>query len=705
MVAVSRGGKKQKRLPLPARRGIPFERVMVGLVTLFVFALPLFIWPTSTEYGYSKSILALIGISVLFALWAAWSLFKKEWRMRVPWIGVPVLGFVAASLLSLVNAANGRMVIQSVTLVLFFFLFYLIVVQFVKEKRDVNLILYSLLVSSFLCSLYGLLQYLGVVRGAFGQSGLPEIISTMGNKNYLGEFLVSLLFPAVILVVRLKSRLLRVAAIALVAFDFGTVLLVQQASAVFALIAASFAFLVAFVIFRPVEPVKRNRIWLLALVATLAVTFVVESPSGPLNSVAGLSAEMPWFLEKLVSEGSAKTRTWDWWIGWEMLRDHPVAGVGLGNYKVDFLPYKAKFLTTPRGAGYDFYIPRAAQAHNEYIQVASELGAFGIAALVTFLVVIPVTFWRRLRRSRDESDRLDLILLGCGVVSFLVVALAGFPGHLPAASLVVVLTLGLASSRAYGQGAEFEVSLKGRLLVGAVAATFVLGLIVSILAARDFSGDVLLGRGKSELQRGESRLAERDLRKSVALDFSPSEAFYQLGILEAKEGRYQEAKADLEKCLTRFATENVYLNLATVAYNLKDTAGARRNLDLLSATRPYPELEIEAQYLRALLSTQEGDYDRASSEFEALIQAHPDFERAFITLGDLERARGLGAEARKHYGEALALIRDKLATARAKLAPGVTLRVEEYTAARDAVDLLTREKEAAETGLAKVTSP
>jgi hypothetical protein len=51
------------------------------------------------------------------------------------------------------------------------------------------------------------------------------------------------------------------------------------------------------------------------------------------------------------------------------------------------------------------------------------------------------------------------------------------------------------------------------------------------------------------------------------------------------------------------------------------------------------------------------------------------------------------------------LIRDKLATARAKLAPGVTLRVEEYTAARDAVDLLTREKEAAETGLAKVTSP
>ncbi len=705
MGTVSKRAKKGKRLEVPARRGIRFDRVMVGLIALFVFVLPLFIWPTSTEYGYSKSILALIAISVLCALWAAWSLFKREWRMRVPWVVLPVLCFVAASLVSLIHAANGRMVIQSVTLVVFFFLFYLIVVQFVREKRDVNLILYSLLVSSFLCSLYGLLQYLGIMPGAFGQTGLSEIISTMGNKNYLGEFLASLLFPAVILVVGLKSRLLRVAAIGLIAFDFGTAMLVQQASVIFALIAATAAFFVAFAIFRPVGPVKHNRIWLLALVATLAVTFAVESPSGPLNSVVGLSAEMPWWLGKLVSVGSAKTRTWDWWIGWEMLRDHPVVGVGLGNYKVDFLPYKAQFLTSPRGAGYDFYIPRAAQAHNEYVQVAAELGAFGIAALAAFLVVVPVTFWRRLRRNRDESDRLDLILLGSGVVSFLIVALAGFPGHLPAASLVVVLTLALASSRAYGEGAKFEVSLKGPLLIGAAVATFAVGLVVSILAARDFSGDVLLGRGRSELQAGESRLAEQDLRKSVALDFSPSEAFYQLGVLEAKEGRYQEAKVDLEKCLTRFVTENVYLNLASVDYNLKDTAGARKNLDLLLATHPYPELETEAQYLRALLSAQEGDYNRASSEFAALIQAHPDFERALITLGDLQRAQGLAAEARNNYMQALALIKDKFAAAKAKLVPGATLRVEEYTAARDAVDLLTREKEAAEAGLAKVTSP
>jgi len=678
---------------------------MVYLVALFVFVLPSFIWPTSTEYGYSKSILALIGVSGLLVLWAGWSAYRREWRLRIPWLVLPVFAFVVASFLSLIHAADGRMVIQSVTLVVFFFLFYLIVTHVVREKRDVDLILYALLVSAFLCSLYGLLQYLGVMRGAYGGTGLDEVISTMGNKNYLGEFLVSLLFPSVILVLRLKSRLLRALAILLIAFNFGTALLVQQASVVVALVAALLAFVVAFALFRPIEPVRRNRFWILALGATLVATFLVEAPSGPLNSVVGLSADGPSWFQQFWIENTGRTRSWDWWIGWEMFRDHPVVGVGLGNYKVDFLPYKAKFLASPAGARYDFYIDRAAQAHNEYVQVVAELGALGLASLLAFLVVVPVSFWRRLSRNRDEADRLDLILLGCGVVAFLVVAAAGFPGHLPAASLVVILTLALASSRAYGQGAEFEVSLKGRPLIGAVVATGVVALVVSVLAARDFSGDILLGRGIGELQVGELQLAEMDLRRSAALDFSPSQVFYHLGLVEAKQGRYQDAEVDFKKCLTRFITENVYINLANVETNLKKPAEAQRYLDLLLATHPFPALETEAEYLSALLDVQRGNPSRAADELTALVKAQPDFERGYLALGDLARTQGMTVSAKAYYEQALALIKDKLAAAKAKLAPGATLRADEYAAARDQVDLLTREKDAADAGLAKVTSP
>ena len=191
------------------QREFPYDRVLVYLVALFVFAMPLYIWPGVTEYGYAKSIFTLIGVSLLLLLWGGSSLSRGEWRVRLPWVTFPVLGLIAVSLLSLLGATNGRVVVQSLTLVVYFFVFALVVCNVVKEKRDVTLILYALLLSAFFASVYGLLQCLGVMRGAAGRPGVSEIISTMGNRNYLGGFLAYLFFPTVVLILRLRSRLLR----------------------------------------------------------------------------------------------------------------------------------------------------------------------------------------------------------------------------------------------------------------------------------------------------------------------------------------------------------------------------------------------------------------------------------------------------------------------------------------------------------------
>jgi len=165
---------KHKRLKVDHFH-VPYDRIMVYLIAAFVFSLPLFIWPTVTEYGYGKTIFAIVGVSILLILWGISALAKKEWSIRLPWLVYPALGLIVVSLLSLINATNGRVVIQSLVLVVVFFLFYLVVSNFVKRKEDVNLILYALLASAFLASLYGLLQYLGVMRGAQGGHGLNEV--------------------------------------------------------------------------------------------------------------------------------------------------------------------------------------------------------------------------------------------------------------------------------------------------------------------------------------------------------------------------------------------------------------------------------------------------------------------------------------------------------------------------------------------------
>ena len=435
--------------------------------------------------------------------------------------------------------------------------------------------------------------------------------------------------------------------------------------------------------------------WAVALAGGILILVLIIPPTTPFTAV-----ERTWV------ENSGKVRAWDWWIGWEMFKDHPLVGVGLGNYKLNFIPYKAKFFATSRGEAYTLFIPshvpRAAQAHNDYVQALAELGSLGILATLALLVIIPLTFWCRLRRNADEGDRLDLILFGCGVVTFLVHAAVDFPAHLPASSLVLVLVLGLFASSAYGNAAEVSVRLKGWPHKALVALLTAFCLAVSVIAARDYKADRLLNRGIRLLQVGQLRLAESTFAESARLDFCPRQTYYYLATAKLQQGRFEEARVDLERCLARFVVEQVYFNLANLAVNQGDVETARKNVELLLATRPHPDVQIQAEYLRAMIAIREGDYDYAINALEALVEAHPGFERSYIALGSIFRARGMPVNARKYYEKALEIIEPRLSQARNRLASVTKLPAEEYANLRNTIQVLTQAKEAVEAGLAQL---
>ena len=671
----------------------PIDRCIVYLLAFVVFALPMFIWPGITEYGYGKSIAALIAISALTILWGLDGWRKGTWVIRLPWMTLPVLGIVLAGLLSLVAATNARVVIQSLVLIVFFHQFLLLLVNHVREQRDVNLLLFAVLSSAFLVALYGLLQYLGIMRGAAGGSGIGEIISTMGNRNYLGGFLLYLLFPAAILLVRLRSGTLRIAAILLIAFCFGTVLLVQQTATVVSLVVAGLALLAGLAIFRPVAPIRRNRIWLLVFLAVIAITYLVQAPSGPLNSIVGLSADERSWIGELWARNSGNVRSWDWWVGWEMFKDHPITGIGLGNYKINFIPYKAIFLATPRGADYSFYIARAAQAHNEYVQVAAELGIVGLLALAGLLIVLPLTLWKRIRRNKDEADRFDLLLLSVGAVAFLVHCLVSFPAHLPASMVAVLLAVGLAHSTAYGTTGLFEVRLRRGGLKATLVAVSLIGLAVSIVAGRDLAANILMGEGIRQLQFGQSHLAEATLRKSIALDFAPRQTYFHLAGAQLSLGAQEAALANLERCLTRFTDESVYLLHADVSLSLGQIEAARDSIALLLATHPQRETEIKARYIQANIAARGGDLAEATHLLLRLADDAPDNRLAYIALGSIYQAQGLAVSARKHFETALVLIEGELARAEGSLSGRTSMPYDEYASLQQTVARLQEERD------------
>ena len=121
-----------------------------------------------------------------------------------------------------------------------------------------------------------------------------------------------------------------------------------------------------------------------ALVA--CVVFLAPAAPSPDNET---QAE-PAAPHKFFLGDSAEVRIEYWKAGWEMFRQNPWIGVGPGNFADCYTAYR-----TPEGS-------ETRRAHNDYIEVAVEEGAVGLAA---FLAVWAAWGWAMGRKRRVfESD-------------------------------------------------------------------------------------------------------------------------------------------------------------------------------------------------------------------------------------------------------------------------------------------------------------
>lgn len=112
------------------------------------------------------------------------------------------------------------------------------------------------------------------------------------------------------------------------------------------------------------------------------------------------------FLAPTASDaGSADIRTALWAAGLQMIADHPLTGIGLGNFKE-----LVKFYGDERLSNI---------AHNSFVEITAEMG---VPALLIFLAMLTSSFvsLERVRRlTRDSSDSL-VHLTACGLQASLI---------------------------------------------------------------------------------------------------------------------------------------------------------------------------------------------------------------------------------------------------------------------------------------------
>lgn len=648
-----------------------FRQIRLILLLIFSLTMPLVIYLGNTEYGYTKTIYTFIYISFLLLLWLGELLVNEEKEFALTSLSAPIGMLLLAGVLSTINAASKGVVLQSLALLIYFYLIYLLVANTIKTESEAKYLLLALITSGAGATIYGTLQYFGLAKGAEGLKAAPSnIISVLGNQNYLGGFISYLFIPALALIILANSKTLRLYLISTLGLFFFILYPIGARGAWLGLIMGFVVFVSLFFYFKPIKNRQRVKVTLLLIILVLLLAYLFASAPGPLNSVLTYSApegnDASWgvftpVVQPIVKQLLEKspTRVEDWYIGWEMFKDHPIVGIGLGNYKINFLDYRAKFLNTTSGSQFGEPIPRAAQAHNEYVQFAAELGIFGIITILASLGFLVKNLFTRVARSRDKRIQLLGIGLIAGITGFLVHSMVSFPAHLPASSYALVVFIGLINSAAFGKpDYQLNPSRLSRYLVFGILA--VLAISVSVFAYRDWRANILMGKGKNQVQYGNYRIAKDQLQKSIKLDFRPRHTYYYLGVAERELGNDKKALEYFEKSRGQFEPYNLWLQLGTLYLREGKVDRAKANLKKFISTGPEDSLKAQAKYFLATINARNGELNEAQKKLSEVLAIVPDYDRAIILQGDIARSRENWSKARQKWNKALDTINEKI---------------------------------------------
>lgn len=586
------------------------------------FALPLAVYPDHPEPVTTKSTLWLIWVGALFGIEGVRLLLTRSLEIFRNPIMLPALALFGTAGISLVGSPNPPVGLLQLALMLGFFGIALFVAHHVRSERDVHFVLGALMLAGCIAAVYGILQYYGVLPGGSRAGhGSGAMVATFGNKNYLGGYLSYLLLPGIGLMVLAKPRGLKLIFLLAVGLYLGALLLVRQDAVWVALLASGGGLLVGITVWHLWRIVRRNRAWIVALAGSFAFLFLLlmvgvsallgggeaTSPAEEAETEGATFEELFAEVSQPFVDRSARIRLFDWRIGLEMLRDHPLLGVGLGAYKLKYLPYKLQVWSESWTREFaEDYAPPAAQAHNDYLQWAAETGLLGVLVLLFalgHLVRIALSGFAREPLPACHFYRLA-VLAGLGTIA--AHALVDFPFHLPASALVAATLLGLLYSpflngplRGEGQGQDQGQQLPQErgthLSLLPAAGMVVLGLLLATLGVREFRANEHMQRGIAlALEWSDFRGAQEELERSLALSLAPSHNALLLGAIAFMDGRYAESASLLEQAARGRPSEMAYFLWGQALLMAGELERGREVLDRLLKMRPRPEIAAEA---------------------------------------------------------------------------------------------------------------
>src|SRR5437899_3440652 len=389
-----------------ARPSFPAFGSLVVLGGLTVFAPMIEGWPTHLPCPIIGFILLSAFIGWLFC------------SMRTGWIAIQqtrvfsaMVVFLGWAIVSVIRASYLAPSLQWLISLCNYAVCLFLVVHLVRSFREVRGFVTVLLGMGVFEAALGLYQFMG--------GGKTRPTGTFFNANFFASYEMSVFAVAFGLLcyrrltdgVRWETPLLWLTAgVVVVAF-----ILAQSRGALLAFVVA-----VACVgLYRFGKP------FLAVIVLCLIVGAIVQNPLQQRMRTVG--AQDPY----------AYTRLAIWKNSLERISDRP-RGVGLGLYKYTSFQYRF-----PVDNAIARYGKRAESAHNEYLQLAVELGVLGLVLFLAGISLLGWEIWESLRLPLEPWERGLVIGLSGGILGILVHSGVDAVFHEPALVLLAILFAGM----------------------------------------------------------------------------------------------------------------------------------------------------------------------------------------------------------------------------------------------------------------------
>lgn len=316
-----------------------------------------------TVFGGIAILLGIICIVVNYFKDKSYLDILKSNHMKI--IGFLILIFAFISIGSVLYAQNKSAVIsEAIRFIEYALIFYIILI--VADKDFIKKALIIFYIVMIISALFGAVQFIFNLSSFFDDGvnqpfGRGRIYSTFENPNYFGAAMnIVIFYPLICFIEKKGSRIYN--AIIFLLFLFNLVFTSTRGA------------WLGFALGVLVISVIRYRKMLLGVPVFLAGIFIIPSTRARFLSI---------FDASNVTDG---TRVKIWKTGIEMFKDHPILGIGNGNFIHRYREYILKH--NELNAGRTVFT-----THNSYLKMFAELGAIGgVLFLMIYASLTYMTF-------------------------------------------------------------------------------------------------------------------------------------------------------------------------------------------------------------------------------------------------------------------------------------------------------------------------